>query len=68
MTVGASQFWLVREGFRFTTAGAELPLVWLMLFVIHIVAGDGSFALLRSPHWRDLAARLGLKSKPAEVG
>ena len=31
MMIGAAQFWLVRKGFYFTQAGAELPLVWLAL-------------------------------------
>ena len=31
MMIGAAQFWLVRKGFYFTKAGAELPLVWLAL-------------------------------------
>jgi putative oxidoreductase len=53
----------VRKGFYFTKAGAELPLVWLALLVIQGVAGDGSYALVRSPDWRDLAGRLGFTPK-----
>ena len=49
MMAGAAHFWLVRKGFYFTQAGAELPLVWLALLGIQVVAGDGSPALLRSP-------------------
>ena len=63
MMIGAAQFWLVRKGFYFTSAGAELPLVWLALLVIQSVAGDGSFAVLRSPDWRDLAKRIGLRRR-----
>jgi putative oxidoreductase len=28
LMLGASQFWLVRTGFFFTIAGAELPMLW----------------------------------------
>lgn len=49
MMLGAAQFWLVRKGFYFTQAGAELPLVWLALLGLQVVAGDGSRALVASP-------------------
>jgi len=49
MMLGAAQFWLVRKGFYFTKAGAELPLVWLALLGIQAAAGDGAYALIRSP-------------------
>jgi putative oxidoreductase len=52
MMFGASLFWLVRNGFYFTNAGAELPLVWTVLLCVQAVIGDGAFALLRSPGWR----------------
>ena len=58
MMIGAAQFWFVRKGFYFTKAGAELPLVWLALLAIQAVLGDGSYALVRSPDPRALAARL----------
>lgn len=58
MMIGAAQFWLVRNGFFFTKAGAELPLVWLALLGIQVVAGDGSFAAVRSPDPRRALARL----------
>jgi putative oxidoreductase len=45
MMLGAAHFWLVRNGFYFTKAGAELPLVWLALLAIQVVAGDGAWAL-----------------------
>ncbi len=54
MMAGAAQFWLARKGFYFTSGGAELPLVWLALLGIQVVAGDGSHALTRSPHPRRL--------------
>jgi putative oxidoreductase len=49
MMIGAAQYWLVRKGFFFVQAGAELPLVWLALLAIQIIAGDGPRALVRSP-------------------
>jgi putative oxidoreductase len=49
MMLGAAQFWLARTGFYFTRAGAELPLVWSALLAIQVVAGDGAWALVRTP-------------------
>lgn len=49
MMVGAAHFWIVRKGFFFTKAGAELPLVWLALLGVQAIAGDGPFAAVRSP-------------------
>jgi putative oxidoreductase len=60
MMIGAAQFWWVRKGFYFTKAGAELPLVWLALLVLQVFAGDGSYALVRSPDLRGLAGRLAI--------
>jgi len=65
MMIGAAQFWLVRKGFYFTKAGAELPLVWLALLGIQAVAGDGAYALVRSPSPRAVLARMGLQKAPA---
>jgi putative oxidoreductase len=56
MMAGAAQYWLARKGFFFTQSGAELPLVWLALLGIQVIAGDGSRALVRSPHPRRLLA------------
>lgn len=56
MMVGAAHFWMVRKGFYFTAAGAELPLVWLALLGIQAVAGDGPAALVPTPDWRMLLA------------
>ena len=44
LTIGASRFWLVRKGFYFTAAGAELPLVWSIMLILQIMLGDGPFA------------------------
>ena len=52
MMAGAAHFWLVRTGFYFTKAGAELPLVWLALLVLQIVLGEGAMALVPSPALR----------------
>lgn len=49
MMLGAAQFWLVRKGFYFTDAGAELPLVWLALLGAQVLLGDGPYAAVRSP-------------------
>ena len=49
MMPGAAQFWLVRKGFYFTKAGAELPLVWSALLLIQVIGGDGAWALVRTP-------------------
>lgn len=57
MMIGAAQFWLVRKGFYFTQAGAELPLVWLALLGIQAVVGDGAWALVRSPSPRRVLQR-----------
>jgi putative oxidoreductase len=67
MMVGAAQFWLVRKGFYFTKAGAELPLVWLALHALQAIMGDGSYALVRSPGWHALAARMGLAARAVQV-
>lgn len=58
MMIGASRFWLVRNGFYFTAAGAEFPLVWLALRWIYFVGGDRAYALVRSPDLPSLARRL----------
>jgi len=58
MMLGAAQFWMVRKGFFFTKAGAELPLVWLALLGIQAVAGDGPLAAVRSPDARRALALL----------
>lgn len=57
MMIGAAQFWLVRKGFYFTKAGAELPLVWLALLGVLAVIGDGAWALVRSPSPQAVLAR-----------
>ena len=58
MMLGAAHFWMARNGFFFTKAGAEFPLVWLALLVIQYFAGDGLFAAVRSPDPRRALAWL----------
>lgn len=41
MMFGAAQFWLVRKGFYFTAAGAELPIAWSIMLVLQVMLGDG---------------------------
>jgi len=67
MMIGAAQFWLVRRGFYFTGAGAELPLVWLALLGLQAFMGDGAPALVRSPGWHALTALLGASGLRAKV-
>ena len=57
MMIGAAHYWLVRKGFYFTKAGAELPLVWLVLLGLQALMGDGAWALVRSPSPRALLGR-----------
>jgi putative oxidoreductase len=59
MMLGAAHFWLLRKGFYFTNAGAELPLVWLALLGVLAVVGDGPFAAIASPRPRRLLSLLG---------
>lgn len=48
MMIGAAHYWLIRKGFYFTQGGAELPIVWLTLLGLQILAGDGDHALVPS--------------------
>ena len=49
LMVAASQYWLVRRGFFFTAAGAELPILWTVGLLVQAGLGDGAFALKASP-------------------
>jgi putative oxidoreductase len=70
---GLEAWWgnLLRQGYpAFTQAGAELPLVWLALLGLQAVAGDGAWALVRSPSPMALLARMSgrrLAAAPAAV-
>ena len=45
MMIGAAHFWIIRKGFYFTNAGAELPIVWAILLIVQAMLGGGPFAL-----------------------
>jgi putative oxidoreductase len=47
LMVGAGQFWFARNGFYFTAAGAELPLLWGLSLCVLALLGDGKYALGR---------------------
>lgn len=45
LMIGASHFWLIRKGYFFTAAGAELPIVWSIMLIVQAMLGDGAYAL-----------------------
>ena len=49
LIVGAAQYWMVRKGFFFTAAGAELPTLWAIRLIAQAGLGDCAYALVRSP-------------------
>jgi putative oxidoreductase len=51
LMMGAAQYWLVRKGFFFTAAGAELPVLWTIALLVQAGLGDGAYALVRSPEF-----------------
>jgi putative oxidoreductase len=51
LMIGAAQYWLVRRGFFFTAAGAELPILWCVALLVQAGLGDGAYALVRSPEF-----------------
>jgi putative oxidoreductase len=51
LMVAAAQYWLVRKGFFFTAAGAELPILWTVGLLVQAGLGDGAFALKPSPQF-----------------
>lgn len=58
MMLGAAQFWAVRKGFFFTGAGCEMPLTWATLLVVQALLGDGPYALVKSPDFRSVLAKI----------
>jgi putative oxidoreductase len=58
LMLGAAQYWLVRKGFFFTAAGAELPVLWTIGLLVQSALGDGAFAMVRSPQFPSLTRRL----------
>ena len=49
LMVAAAQYWLARTGFFFTSAGAELPVLWTVGLLVQAGVGDGAYALKASP-------------------
>jgi putative oxidoreductase len=45
LMIGATQFWWVRRGFYFTSAGGELPLLWASTLLVQALLGDGPYAV-----------------------
>lgn len=45
LVIGASHFWLIRKGYFFTAAGAELPIAWSIMLLVQAMLGDGAYAL-----------------------
>jgi len=57
LMLGAAQYWIVRKGFFFVSAGAEMPLLWSVTLVIQAMLGDGAYALVPSPPFPFLGSR-----------
>jgi putative oxidoreductase len=51
LMLAAAEYWLVRTGFFFTAAGAELPLLWSVGLIVQAGLGDGAYALVPSPQF-----------------
>ena len=64
LIIGASQFWLVRKGFFFTGAGAEMPILWAVALLAQAGLGDGAYALVPSPAFPFIGSRA--RAVPAE--
>lgn len=45
LMIGASHFWLIRRGFYFSGAGAELPVVWSIMLILQAMLGNGPYAV-----------------------
>ena len=63
LILGAAQFWIVRKGFWFTVAGAELPILWAIALLVQAGLGDGAYALIPSPAFPLIGNR---RAVPAE--
>jgi len=51
LMIAAAQFWIARTGFFFTSAGAELPVLWSIGLLVQAGLGDGAYALVPSPQF-----------------
>ena len=49
LMLGAAQYWMVRKGFFFTVAGAEMPFLWSVGLLALGLLGDGAYAMVPSP-------------------
>jgi len=45
LMLGAGQFWFARNGFYFTAAGAELPILWGLALCVQALLGNGAYAV-----------------------
>ena len=52
LMIGASYFWLIRRGYFFTAAGAELPIAWSIMLIVQAMLGDGAYAVGSIRHVR----------------
>jgi len=50
LMLGAAEYWLVRKGFFFVSAGAEMPILWSVALITQAMLGDGAYALIPSPN------------------
>ena len=57
LMLGAAQYWIVRKGFFFVAAGAEMPLLWSVALVTQAMLGDGAYALVPSPRFPFIKSR-----------
>jgi putative oxidoreductase len=64
LIVGAAQYWLVRKGFFFVYAGAELPTLWAIALIVQAGLGDGAYALIPSPAFPFIGSQR--RTMPAE--
>jgi len=57
LMLGAAEYWLVRKGFFFVSAGAEMPILWSVALNTQAMLGDGAHALIPSPKFPFTRAR-----------
>jgi putative oxidoreductase len=57
LILGAAQYWIVRKGYWFTEAGAELPTLWAIALLVLAGLGDGAYALVPSPRFPLIGAK-----------
>ena len=57
LMLGAAEYWLVRKGFFFVSAGAEMPILWSVALITQGMLGAGACALIPSPNFPFTRAR-----------